>query len=596
MESFTELLSDAFSETSAPSFSGEELDFENLNFEENGDEDEDEDEARSASSRRDGALLLQEAAAAAASFGEEDDNEDKDDDVSTRRDYRDDDDDDDEEEEEEEEGYSSSGGDSEEGGSASGDEEEEEEEGGRSGDLVASVGCSDEEKEDSISAEGRPLTSQSAGKPQVSNRDQSDEDDEEEEEEASYFGRVPEKGSETGTGSDANEEEEEEQQEEEELPSGPDGGGGGGMKIERLPSSDFQCLSLQNLQDLITEVDDGGGEKMKEFSGEEHQDAGESFADYPSDLSFCEYLVGGARRPESGGGRRAPEPVVTDVTWSHGAEEPEDTERRRRDSDDSYSSSDDGDDTRRRSYWSHEIKTEAEDVSANPSDFSTLDFGAPTAERRPSASALTTQETAAGDLNSYSAVTRHDAKTPPSRGSLDDDFFYFDNGVETSGGGGDVGNGEERRSWEQEQERIRAFYEYYDDSEDDNERGGRQTKVQFFAEPLSRVIHYDSDSDRDSLSSSTERDDEPSSADTSDEVALLDDTRHQKPESDPLTSPPPDGVATIRNTQRSTRPQHRGLVLLKLVLKTGVATAAGLLVFWLLAADEADWIRQVSLF
>ncbi|XP_061759974.1 uncharacterized protein LOC133554812 isoform X2 [Nerophis ophidion] len=41
----------------------------------------------------------------------------------------------------------------------------------------------------------------------------------------------------------------------------------------------------ENVEELIVDV-----HKMKDFSGEEHQEAGESYADYPSDFSSCEYV------------------------------------------------------------------------------------------------------------------------------------------------------------------------------------------------------------------------------------------------------------------------------------------------------------------
>lgn len=357
MESFTELLSDAFQETSAPSFSGEDLDFENLNFDENCEEDE----ARGATTERDGALLQEATGEAAALFGEEAE------DVlyMAKKVYRERVDEESDEEDfggvgvglmnlnrAPKEDYTSSEEESDEEGSASGDDEDDDVE--KPGDLVVSVHCTDEvyicEKEDRISAEGRPLASQSAGNPQVSNKEQGEA---ESDEELSYFGQVPEKGSGTAVERDERESDEEEQESSSEDESE-------GMKIEieehteqdaDYPNSphpagaglDFRRLTLQNLQDLITEVDgEECVEKMKEFSGEEHQDAGESFADYPSDFSSCEYVEDGARDGEgdgkadastgpSDGGwypqqNRGLERHVTDVTWSGNPEDTEDTE------------------------------------------------------------------------------------------------------------------------------------------------------------------------------------------------------------------------------------------------------------------------------
>ncbi|XP_061843780.1 uncharacterized protein [Nerophis lumbriciformis] len=47
----------------------------------------------------------------------------------------------------------------------------------------------------------------------------------------------------------------------------------------------------ENVEELIADV-----HEMKDFSGEEHQEAGESYADYPSDFSSCEYVEHEAER------------------------------------------------------------------------------------------------------------------------------------------------------------------------------------------------------------------------------------------------------------------------------------------------------------
>ncbi|XP_029974175.1 protein starmaker [Salarias fasciatus] len=695
MESFSELLSDAFSETSGPSFSGEDLDFENLNFDENSEEDE----AQRVTAKTDGALLQEATGEAAELFDEEDE-----DGLHTaEKVYKEPVDGGSDEEDfpgvgaglmslnkAPEEDYTSSEEESDEEGPASGDDEDEDEE--KPGDLLESVRRSDE-NEDRMGAGGQPLAPQSPGNPQVSNREQGEA---ESDEELSYFGQVPEKGSETAMRSDESEEDERESDKEE--PEFSSGAESGGMKVEieerevDHPSRphparaglDFQCLSLQNLQDLITEVDgEECVEKMKEFSGEEHQDAGESFADYPSDFSSCEYVQDGARDQESDGEADASsgpsgcgwypqqdgglERHVADLTCSDGAEEPEEpeemdaaglvslnvagTEQRERraavvelmeaDGDgtgesDSYSSSedDDGGNVRRSGgetsgQWGQQDPENRSQLDyaellggscamfrssddrpmtnsrVDPADLVSWDFNMLKTDRLLSEFVLTTDDTQQAethtsgvnteDHNSYSVVKRDDTKSPSSHGSLDDSFF-FNVGVETSGGAEEPGSDEyeEERNWEQEQERIKAFYEYYDDSDEENDREGRPTKVQFCAETLSQVIHYESDSDRDSLSSSTDREDDQSSADTSDELVVPDDTQHVKPESEPLASQLQDGEADIRNTQIPAR-RSRCLGLLKLMLKTGLVTAAGLLMFWL-ATDEADWLHQVSIF
>lgn len=82
---------------------------------------------------------------------------------------------------------------------------------------------------------------------------------------------------------------------------------------------EFQGLCLQNLQDLIPEVD---GEKyavkMVDFTGDEHQEAGETIAEYPSDFSSGEYAgaelnAAPAVKQEQG--------AVTETPWTRGAED-----------------------------------------------------------------------------------------------------------------------------------------------------------------------------------------------------------------------------------------------------------------------------------
>lgn len=212
-----------------------------------------------------------------------------------------------------EEDYTSSEGDSEREGSVSGDEEgnEEEEEdssaGEEPGDLLMSV-CFSGNKEDRICAEGRPLPPQGAAHTEDSNKEQSDE-------EVSYFERVPDGGGEMGIKGDGIEDDEKESEEAKQEDSSDSEREGMKIKQEEDEEEEEHCfaretenpdredherenwslefpeISVKNLQDLLAEVE--GEEcavKVEEFSGEEHQEAGESFADYPSDFSSCEYV------------------------------------------------------------------------------------------------------------------------------------------------------------------------------------------------------------------------------------------------------------------------------------------------------------------
>lgn len=221
-----------------------------------------------------------------------------------------------------EEDYASSDGDSEQGGSVSGEDEEDEGEdmGAEPGDLSMSVRCGDKfcdgNKEDRIFAEGQPLAPEGAENPQVRNEEQGES---ESDEEVAYFERVPEHGSEMMIKGDGTEDEQKREDEKQEDSSDSECEG---MKIEQeenvlalrfeqevespyrdgpaKASLEFPEISKQNLQDLIAEVDrEECVEKMKDFSGEEHQEAGESFADYPSDFSSCEHVEDGGKSQES---------------------------------------------------------------------------------------------------------------------------------------------------------------------------------------------------------------------------------------------------------------------------------------------------------
>ncbi len=224
-----------------------------------------------------------------------------------------------------EEDYTSSDGDSEQEDSASGEDEEDEGEdmgaGEKPGDLLVRCGVEfcDGNKEDRIFAEGQPLAPEGAENPQVRNEEQG-ESESESDEEVAYFERVPERGGEMMIKGDGIEEDEQER--EEEKPGDSSDSECEGMKIEQeenvlarrfeqevenpyrdgpaKASLEFPEISKQYQQDLTAEVkSDEHVEKMKDFSGEEHQEAGESFAEYPSDFSSCEYVEDGGKNQES---------------------------------------------------------------------------------------------------------------------------------------------------------------------------------------------------------------------------------------------------------------------------------------------------------
>lgn len=205
------------------------------------------------------------------------------------------------------------------------------EDAGAAGDLLMSVCCSDDpydvQIKEGIFAEAQPMASEGADSPKDGNKVQSEG---ESDEEASCIRGLPECGDERVMMENTEESKGEEEsfdsdhedmtaeQEENVLTQETENP----HKISPMVEDDleFPCLSLQNLQDLITEVD--GEEqvlKMTDFTGDEHQEAGETIADYPSDFSSGEFS-----RAELNGSPLLPEQepgVVTETRWISGIEE-----------------------------------------------------------------------------------------------------------------------------------------------------------------------------------------------------------------------------------------------------------------------------------
>ncbi|XP_053173167.1 uncharacterized protein si:dkey-183p4.10 isoform X2 [Scomber japonicus] len=733
-EHLADLLSDAFAETSVPSFPDGDFDFESLHFDEEIDEHKIGISYENLPTKEDGALF-QEATGETvlssketldtcmAESADEERSDVKEDfqgtgvmsvDKTPKKDYTSSD------EESEEEGCVS--GEDEKG------EEEDKEMGEKPGDLLMSVHCSGEfydgNKEDRILAEGQPLAPESTENPQVRNEDQGES---ESDEEVSYFERVPGRGGEVIIKGDGIEEDEQEGEEKKQDSSDSECED---MKIVQKEHFLAQCfeteienpygdepakailefpeISVENLQDLIAEVDtEENVEKMKDFSGEEHQEAGESFADYPSDFSSCEYVEDGGQNQENDQLNALPcasdlgsnasqstclERALTDTTWMGKAEDTDeegdgylysrdlemDADRFRglgvvsgekieivehvlgdaavigcddgseTSESDSYSYSDDEVQVRRSDEeFSHNMSLQdpannkqLEDIQPH-SGRSTEYYRCSVSDElhatnyyeRPDSAAfsinwdlniltadsplfqdlLTTEDTdtaetlssgvtqcPAEDITSYSVVQRDCDKTtsPSNQGSLDDGFF-FNTELEASGVTelGQLGDDEyeEERNWEQEQERIKAFYRFYDDSDGDYEREERQIKVQFCTDPLSQVIHYETDStDRDSLSSSTDGEEDLSSTETPEELQEPDNTPQVELACDPPNTQLQESVPDLRGAPLCTR-KDKCLSVLKLILKMGLVILMGLLMFWL-ATDQADWLGQVHFF
>lgn len=242
---------------------------------------------------------------------------------------------------------------------------------------------------------------------------------------------------------------------------------------------DFPELMVQ--QDLIAEDDYGKSvEKIKDFSGEEHQDAGESFAEYPSDLSSCESIEYGEKDEENNGQRTGDQATMQRVTdsetllvGSRGTEQRKaelvetmsgDTAELRSETSDSYSSS--YDETQTSS--DEEPNVTSKDFE-NKSHLQERHGGSRMCAPEDPETGLFSDDLLVSDKEEYPDMTLCSAKgLRMSSGSLDDRFFfspeYPDSQISEAGELGDD-EYEEKNDWEQEQERIRAFYEFYDDSD-----------------------------------------------------------------------------------------------------------------------------------
>ncbi|XP_023812317.1 glutamic acid-rich protein isoform X2 [Oryzias latipes] len=658
MENLADFFTDAFSETSVPSFRDEDLDFESLSFDDQRWREETEDTTT-------GKALLQEAAAESGALLDE-----AIEDVSFMAGRVDEEKDGDEPPEVNLKGdtperdCTSSDGDSDQEGSVSGEAEEvgsgtaEE-----PGELLMEACCSEKhlsaDKEDKIFTEGRPLDLQH-------NEVEGDED-------VGYFGGIPERGSEMTMMITMKEDEQEREADSSESEKVKE------KHEESAPSEDertsltFPDISLQYLQDLIAEVDSEEEcvEKIAEFSGEEHQEAGESFADYPSDFSSCEYAEGGRNDPEQ---KMNNEPFVGQNT------NVEEVKTRAEDFDDekedeilysidlkiyenmmlspdegqpqlflAASGGDDGDETEESgSSTPSDDDQKLTRTTEEPAETMSLhdpinteltgniqlygegiavlsrwgasddhhftnnrdeitNLGLLKTDSMPFETLSSTEEldkkvippsyanhTPDDDLNTMSTSQNEERKeaNPSNQGSIDDDFLFENEQSSTwSDEQGELGDDEDEKDrWEQEHERIEAFYRFYNDSEEDDAVEERQTKVQFCSNPLSQVIHYDNESDRDSDTSSSNRDEDFDSAGGSEELIETEDTLQIEPASDPPTNQQQERAADVSNTPTCTE-HHESPQFLKLLLKMIVVMVMGLLMFYL-TTDRADWFSQ----
>lgn len=412
------------------------------------------------------------------------------------------------------------------------DDEEEETETGKLSISACYVSefC-DGEKEDRIFAEGQPLPLEGDENTQVRNEEQG----ESQGEVMFYFESEHSRGmrkvsdgvedqqemDEEDYKSESTKTEEEEEEEENDVALCFEQGDKNPQRDD-LVKDGLEFISVQQWQDLIVEVGcEQAVEKINNFSEEEHQEAGESFAEYPSDFSLCDYVEDEEDTQESSEQFTVMQDSsdeerveylygvdlgVLDVVSREGDKgKPKIVEKTsgdagvlRCETGDSHSSS---------HHKAQEVNNSDEELYENPKDHKTIkqleELLSGNSETFPTWSTYDDYNTGLADFDinwnpevvaakifqsddllakedvykeeiplsgdiSTCSVTEDIRTTNPSKlGSLDDSFF-FNADIETYGTSdldqlGDE-EYEEERNWEQEQERIKAFYKFYDDS------------------------------------------------------------------------------------------------------------------------------------
>lgn len=436
-----------------------------------------------------------------------------------------------------EEDYPGSSGDS-----VSEEEDEEEDEGNVEdpGELLMIACCDnpccDENEGDRIFAEGQPLGAADSENPHIRNKERGDS---ETQGEVFHFERVPEHSGETLVKGDEIDENEQVQEGEEQVSlSAGEFEGLAGCLEEKIHGACKEGMQQASLESPDVPLQDVRGlkadrekeehfEKMKDFSGEEHQEAGESFADYPSDFSSCEDMeeeeTNQERKQKRNGQQDAClEDPATDETLMRQAEDSDEAgdecllnkrfdAEKRRSRDGGAATGRDGIGETGRSDSNRpgdgealvkncegrlqstcprdpnqelleEFQGESRAEFADNSDeapsslnwnlvTSTCEtllsddlFAAVEAEEEEALPSDGTQRTA--DDDAYSVLQRSGARSTnmSNLGPLDGSFSW-NTELEASGVSGDF---EDTSYWDQEQERIESFYRFYDGSDGEN--------------------------------------------------------------------------------------------------------------------------------
>lgn len=323
------------------------------------------------------------------------------------------------------------------------------------------------------SVEGQPLPPDGDENTPVRNEEQG----ETESDEISYFQRVPERGSKTerteddqqeseeqkpdsegeAPKSEDKEEDEEEQDEDDYDDEHKDEGEKADFEQEDKHPQwddaagdilDFLELRVQYLQDLMAD-DEEPVQKMEDFLGEDHQEAGESFAEYPSDFSSGDYINQGEGDEDSSSRCTGDQGTVGRVTDS-----------------DRWFVENEG-----REEWKAELveimsgdivamRCETSDSYSSGDEEPKGDLGNQLDEHHSGS-----RDDLLVDKERFPDVTPAEG-VGMSSGSLDDSFFSSaEHQSPQISELGEDDEYEEKSNWEQEQERRRAFNEFYEDSD-----------------------------------------------------------------------------------------------------------------------------------
>lgn len=340
-------------------------------------------------------------------------------------------------------------------------------------------------------------------------------------------------------------------------------------------------LAMPNMDDVSVFdgfVRENTEEKIKDFLGEDHQEAGESLADYLSEFSFSGYVEDGGPRVENNEDRMSLGPsenvflesIIPEMKLMENSEESDEVEDL-----DMYMARTGMDVAVREVVKAQKVEereglNEAGNVRGDvgrssggevvtqdlPNSMYNTVFVKPTVTCLPAEQfCAEVQQTGRLEKGIHTSIGTN------KFGTVDDSFMFGNQSP-------DWGITEEKededeeagRNWEQGEERIKAFYRFYNDEEQENTLSLNETKtrrVQFSIDSLSQIFQYDADS-------------------SSEEEGHLNTGEECNEKTETLG---------IHSTDSN---KHRSLSMPKFMLKMSLVTLMGLAMLWW-ATEQLDW-------